>query len=134
MKHLQDYIIERGPAPIRTDSNIPEFGPESEIKCDGMKEKYKIGKLQIIDHATTFDEAIEMIESSSDEDFFYFVKWNKSLHSWECATQTFYFTKKGASKDNILISSEGNGKTKETLEKNMKQPEYVLAKVSKINK
>lgn len=125
MKDLYEYIIE--------STNVPVFDPsESEIRSDG---KTLVGAIyskdmKITDHAESYEEAVTMIERDCDkDDKLYFIRWDKLKKYWVNATVTFYWQK--GSGDEILVSSEGDHKTKETLKKNFNDPNYVLVVVGK---
>ena len=114
------------------ESQVPIFSTDSIISCDGIKKPYQIGKLKITDHAESYEEALTMIErDTDDEDFLYFVGWVAHNKQWECATQTHYWTKKGAHGAVILVSSTGQEKTKEMLKKNFDRGDYVLCVVKR---
>lgn len=125
MKDLHKYIIE--------STNVPVFDPsESEIRSDG---KTLVGAIyskdmKITDHAESYEEAVTMIERDCDkDDKLYFIRWDKLKKYWVNATVTFYWQK--GSGDEILVSSEGDYKTKETLKKNFNNGDYVLVVVGK---
>lgn len=105
---------------------------KSEIRSDG---KTLVGAIyskdmKITDHAESYEEAITMIERDCEkDDKLYFIRWNKIKKYWENPTVTFYWQK--GSGDTILISSEGDKKSKETLKKNFNNTDYVLVVVGK---
>ena len=114
------------------ESQVPIFDTDSVINCDGITKSYQIGKLKIDDHAESYEEALTMIErDTEDEDFLYFVRWVAHNKRWECATQTHYWTKKGASGNVILVSSSGDEMTKEKLKKQFSWGDYVLCAVKR---
>lgn len=125
MKNIKTFIIE--------STSVPVFDPsESEIRSDGKKLVGAIYSkdMKITDHAESYEEAVTMIERDCDkDDKLYFIRWNKITHCWENATVTFYW-KKGSG-DTILVSSEGDEKSKETLKKNFNNVDYVLVVVGK---
>ena len=85
--------------------------------------------MKITDHAESYEEAVTMIERDCDkDDKLYFIRWNKITKCWENATVTFYWQK--GSGNEILVSSEGDSKTKETLKKNFNN-DVVLVVVGK---
>jgi len=125
MKNIKTFIIE--------STNVPVFDPsESEIRSDG---KTLVGAIyskdmKITDHAESYEEAVTMIERDCDkDDKLYFIRWDKLKKYWVNATVTFYWQK--GSGDEILLSSEGDYKTKETLKKNFNNGDYVLVVVGK---
>lgn len=125
MKDIKLYLTE--------SNSVEVFDPsKSKIHSDG---KALVGAIyskdmKITDHAESYDEAVTMIERDCDkDDKLYFIRWNKITKCWENATVTFYWTK--GSGDTILISSEGDEKSKETLKKNFNNTEYVLVVVGK---
>ena len=125
MKYISKYIVE--------SNNVPIFDPsKSEIRSDG---KILVGAIyskdmKITDHAESYEEAVTMIERDCDkDDNLYFIRWNKITKYWENATVTFYLQK--GSGDEILVSSQGDSKTKETLKKNFNNVDYVLVVVGK---
>lgn len=124
MKDIVSFLTE--------SNNVPIFSPDSDINCDGKTLKGALYKneFKVVDHAESYDEAVTMIERDcTDADKLYFLKWNKFSKYWEAATITYYWTKKGAKGDEILVSSEGDGKTKERLEKDFNNKDYVLVVV-----
>lgn len=102
------------------ESNVEIFDPnESEIYCDSKKLVGAIydKDMKIIDHAESYEEALTMIERDcTDDDKLYFIHKNSTHNYWETSTVTFYW-KKGKG-DKILISSDGDEKTKEQLKTN----------------
>ena len=125
MKDITTFINESNNAPIFNVS-------ESEIRCDG---KTLIGAIyskdmKITDHAESYEEAVTMIERDCDrDDMLYFIKWNNIRGLWETASVTFYWTKGHG--DEILVSSEGDSKTKEKLKRDFTNTNYVLVVVRK---
>lgn len=120
---------------INESNNTPIFMPDkSEIRSDG---KTLVGAIysedmKITDHAESYEEAVTMIERDCEkDDKLYFIHWNKMKKYWENPTVKFYWQK--GSGDNILISSEGDKKSKETLKKNFNNTDYVLVVVGKNN-
>ena len=125
MKHISKYIIE--------SNSVPVFDPsKSEIRSDG---KTLVGAIhskdmKITDHAESYEEAVTMIERDCDkDDKLYFIRWNKITKCWENATVEFYWQK--GSGNEILVSSEGYSKTKETLKKTFNNDDVVLVVVGK---
>jgi len=125
MKDIKNYILE--------SNNVPVFDPStSEIRSDG---KTLVGAIyskdmKITDYAESYEEAVTMIERDCDkDDKLYFIRWNKITKYWENATVTFYWRK--GSGNEILVSSEGDSKTKETLKNNFNNADYVLVVVAK---
>lgn len=123
MKHISKYIIE--------SNSVPVFDPsKSEIRSDG---KTLVGAIyskdmKITDHAESYEEAVTMIERDCDkDDKLYFIRWNKIIKCWENATVEFYWQK--GSSNEILVSSEGYSKTKETLKKTFDNDDVVLVVV-----
>ena len=137
MKSFKQFLYK-----LNEESNkIPKFNKKtSAIYFNNKRLIGKIENYNILDFASTYNEALSLIANDNyiDKSYFYFLMYNDIYNAWEVLTPDSYWMRPTEIKwkindikenDIVLIDLDKNKETAKRLKDTLDQEKYILLKV-----